>query len=89
MGDDNDDTTPPRDVRDDSAAELNQSLDEVIEMLEREILRLKESLETYRLSKHPQREEIIRWHVRTLDERQDALEDLQKLVLAERQNKPH
>ncbi len=66
---------------------LNRSLDDVIELLEREIGRLKASLETYRLSTHPQRAEIVRWHVRTLDERQDALESLQALILAERQGK--
>jgi hypothetical protein len=55
----------------------------VFELLEREIARLKESLETYRLSNHPNRREIIRWHIRTLDERQDALEQLQEMILAE------
>lgn len=69
----------------DYEAHLNRSLDEVIELLEREIVRLKESLETYRLSQHPQRAEIIRWHVRTLDERQDALEELRALLLAQQQ----
>lgn len=62
---------------------LNRSLDEVIELLEREIERLKQSLETYRLSEHPKRDEIIRWHVRTLDERQDALEDLRAMLLSQ------
>lgn len=62
-------------------AHLNQSLDDVVSLLEREIRRLKESLETYRLSRHPRRNEIIRWHVRTLDERQDALERLRAMLL--------
>jgi FtsZ-binding cell division protein ZapB len=62
-------------------AQLNASLDDVIELLQREIERLKESLETYRLSKHPDRVDIIRWHVHTLDERQDALEDVQAMLL--------
>lgn len=68
----------------DSEENLNRSLDDVIELLGREIERLKESLEIYRLSKHPNRQEIIRWHVRTLDERQDKLEELQALLIAER-----
>ncbi|MCB1684777.1 MAG: hypothetical protein R3E82_00595 [Pseudomonadales bacterium] len=72
----------------DTDGELNQSLDDVIGLLEREIERLKASLETYRLSKHPQRAEIIRWHVRSLDERQDALEELQTLLLAKRDTDP-
>ena len=62
---------------------LNQSLDDVIQLLEREIQRLKESLDTYRLSGHPQRGDIIRWHIRTLDERQDALERLRVMLLAQ------
>lgn len=66
---------------------LNRSLDDVINLLEREIERLKASLESYRLSEHPQRGEIVRWHVRTLDERQDALEDLQSLIIAEQEGK--
>lgn len=66
----------------DSEDNLNRSIDDVVVLLEREIERLKESLETYRLSSNPSRKEIIRWHVRTLDERQDALEDLQDLLQA-------
>ena len=41
-------------------AQLNASLDDVVELLQREIERLKESLGTYRLSKHPDRVDIIR-----------------------------
>lgn len=69
--------------RSDYEAHLNRSLDDAIAMLEREIRRLKESLETYRLSEHPKRNDIIRWHVRTLDERQDALEQLRTMLLAQ------
>jgi Arc/MetJ-type ribon-helix-helix transcriptional regulator len=63
---------------------LERPINEVISLLESEIERLKESLETYRLSNSPNRDEIIRRHVRTLDERQDALAELQKLLLASR-----
>jgi len=75
-------TEPLVSDRSDYEAHLNRSLDDVISLLEREIRRLRESLETYRLSDHPERNEIIRWHVRTLDERQDALEQLQAMLLA-------
>lgn len=68
----------------DREAHLNRSLDDVVSLLEREIQRLQESLETYRLSNHPNRNEIIRWHVRTLDERQDALERLRAMLLEQR-----
>lgn len=74
--------------RSDSEAHLNRSLDDVISLLEREIRRLKESLETYRLSEHPNRNEIIRWHVRTLDEREDALERLRAMLLAQQDAGP-
>jgi len=77
-------TVPLVSDRSDYEAHLNRSLDDVISLLEREIRRLRESLETYRLSDHPERSEIIRWHVRTLDERQDALEQLQAMLLARR-----
>jgi hypothetical protein len=70
----------------DYEAHLNRSLDDVIDLLEKEIERLKESLETYRLSGHPNKQEMIRWHVRTLDERQDALEKLQEMILAEKRS---
>ncbi len=63
---------------------LERPINEVISLLESEIERLKESLEIYRLSNSPNRDEIIRRHVRTLDERQDALAELQKLLLASR-----
>jgi branched-subunit amino acid aminotransferase/4-amino-4-deoxychorismate lyase len=59
---------------------INNSLDDVIVLLEREIERLKESLETIRLSSHPDRAQLIRWHIRTLDERQDALEQMKQLI---------
>ena len=61
---------------------INNSLDDVIVLLEREIERLQLSLETIRLSNHPDRSELIRWHIRTLDERQDALEQMKALLLA-------
>jgi hypothetical protein len=69
--------------RTDYEVHLNQSIDDVIDLLEREIRRLQASLETYRLSQHPRRGDIIRWHVRSLDERQDTLEELRALLLAQ------
>lgn len=65
---------------------INNSLDDVIVLLEREIDRLKESLETIRLSTHPDRAQLIRWHIRTLDERQDALEQMKQLIAASPRN---
>jgi hypothetical protein len=64
--------------------QLNRSLDDVIALLQHEVVRLKESLEVYRLSKHPDRADIIRWHVHNLDERQDALEELEAMLVAQR-----
>lgn len=73
----------PVNENNESEDHLNRSLDDVIALLEREIRRLGESLETYRLSEHPKRAEIIRWHVRALDERQDALQRLRAMLLAD------
>ena len=50
--------------QDDTDSQLNTSLDEVLNMLAREVERLKAALEFYRLSEHPQKDELIRWHVR-------------------------
>jgi len=61
-------------------AALNRNLDDVIRLLEREIERLKASLELFRLSEHPERQVIIRLHVRALDERQDALDEMKRLL---------
>ena len=62
--------------------QVNNSLDDVIALLEREIERLQVSLETIRLSNHPERAALIRWHIRTLDERQDALDRMKALLIA-------
>jgi hypothetical protein len=64
----------------DESTALNRSLDDVVRLLEREIERLKASLEVFRLSEHPQRADIIRWHIRALDDRQDALDDMKRLL---------
>ena len=65
---------------DDGALEgLNRSIDDMVELLEREIERLKASLEFYRLSNSRNRDEQIRFHIRQIDQRQDALEDLRAL----------
>ena len=68
--------------QDDTDSQLNTSLDEVLDMLAREVERLQAALEFYRLSEHPQKDELIRWHVREIDVRQDRLEDIKALVLA-------
>lgn len=59
---------------------INESLDDVIVLLEREIDRLKTSLEIYRESRHPDRKDIVRMHVAALDRRQDALDDMKALL---------
>ena len=62
--------------------QINHSLDDVIMLLEREITRLQTTLETIRLSEHPERAALIRWHVHRLDERQDALDQMKALIIA-------
>lgn len=65
--------------------DLELTLDDVTVLLAREIERLKEALITWRQLDHPRKDEIIRWHVRTLDERQDKLDDLKSMLLARRE----
>jgi hypothetical protein len=61
---------------------INNSLDDVIVLLEREIERLQASLETIRLSNHADRAALIRWHIGALDERQDALDRMKAMLSA-------
>ncbi|MBM4205226.1 MAG: hypothetical protein FJ194_13920 [Gammaproteobacteria bacterium] len=62
--------------------DLDLSLDDMVDLLSREIERLKASLEMYRLLDHPQKQDIILRHVQALDERQNRLDDLKDLLLA-------
>ena len=62
--------------------DLDFTLEDMVLLLEREIERLKAALETYRLLDHPRKVDIIRWHVRRLDERQDRLDELQAALRA-------
>lgn len=65
-------------------AQVNRSLDDAIELMQAEVERLKASLETCRRLDHPRRGELVRWHVRRLDQREDALAQLQAMLLARR-----
>ena len=63
---------------------LNVALSNVLDLMGQEIERLKLALETYRQSDHPDKDELVRWHVREIDERQDRLESLKQIYLAQR-----
>lgn len=63
-------------------AEINTSLDEVLDLLAQEVERLQVALEFYRLGEHSDKERLIRWHVQQIDDRQDRLEDIKDLILA-------
>ena len=66
----------------DADAELNTNLHEVLDLMSQQVERLKTSLDFFRLSEHQNKEEIIRWHVREIDERQDRMDELKALILA-------
>ena len=69
-------------VQVDADAELNTNLHEVLDLMSQQVERLKASLEFFRLSDHQNKDEIIRWHVREIDERQDRMDELKALILA-------
>lgn len=73
----------------DTSEPVNNSLDDVLALMVREVQRLQEALEYYRLSEHPDKDAIIRWHVQQIDQRQDRLADLKALMLAERDDLEH
>jgi hypothetical protein len=58
-----------------------ESLDGVLDLLVQEVERLQLALETYRLSDHPDKQALIRWHVQQIDMRQDRLEELKQMIL--------
>jgi hypothetical protein len=60
----------------------NPTLDDAIMLLQSELERLRVVLETCRRIDHPKRNALVRWHVRRIDRRQDALEKLQAMVVA-------
>lgn len=62
--------------------EINTSLDEVLDLLAQEVERLQVALEFYRLSDHPEKDDLIRWHVNQIDARQDRLEDVKSMILS-------
>jgi hypothetical protein len=64
--------------------QANRTLDEAAALLQREMDRLKASLETCRLLDHPRRNELVRWHVRRLDQREEALAQLKSMISANR-----
>ena len=61
----------------------NDSLSDLIALLEAEVERLKVDLETFRLSQHPSRDRIVRELVDQIDARQDRLEELQAIRRAQ------
>jgi hypothetical protein len=63
---------------------LNVTLDDAIELLERELERLKVGLATCRRLDHPRRDELVRGHVANIDVRQDVLDGLYTMVMARR-----
>ncbi len=69
--------------------EINTSLDEVLDLLAQEVERLQVALEFYRLSDHPEKDKLIRWHVQQIDARQDRLEDIKALILSRGSDSVH
>ena len=65
--------------------QVNRTLDDAIQLLQDEVERLKAALETCRGLEHPRRNELVRWHVHSIDRRQDALEQLHAMVIAGRE----
>lgn len=62
-------------------ADVNESLDDVLELLWHQVERLKVGLEHCRLTEHPNRQAMIRWHVEQIDERQARIDEVQQMIL--------
>jgi hypothetical protein len=61
--------------------DLDLSLEGVLDQLANEIERLQLSLDTYRLSDHPSKQALIRWHVQQIDARHDRLDEIKQMIL--------
>ena len=57
------------------------TLEGVLELLAKEIERLQVSLDTYRVSDHPSKQALIRWHVQQIDARHDRLDEIKQMIL--------
>ena len=62
--------------------ETNVTLEDVLRLLESELERLKLELDNLRLSRHPQREALIRQLVQEIDLRQSRVDEIRDLILA-------
>lgn len=69
------DSGDPQDTEDEP------TLQDMLSLMAQEVERLQVSLEYFRLTDHPDKEERIRWHVMEIDRRQDRLEELKALIL--------
>ena len=73
----------------DLEGELNTSLMDVLDLLGREVARLQEALDFYRMSEVADKEAIIRWHVREIDARHDRMAEVKSMILASDDDKLH
>ena len=69
--------------------ELNTSLHDVLDLMAREVERLQNNLEYFRLSNHPQKEQLIRELVSEIDERHDRMDQLKGMLLADTDASEH
>ena len=65
------------------------TLEGVLELLAKEIEGLQASLDAYRLSDHPSKQALIRWHVQQIDARHDRLDEIKQMILARNNGAVH
>lgn len=79
----------PQASADEADEDINTSLYDVLDLLATQVEKLQASLEFYRHSKRPDRQEIVRWHVEQIDHRQDRMDEIKSLILASREDGVH
>jgi|GEM_PF-2337207 len=65
------------------------SLEDVLELLAKEVERLQASLDFYRSSDHPSKQALIRWHVQQIDARHDRLDEIRQMILSRNNGAVH
>ena len=84
-----DDADESDSIERDEAAQPNNDLYDVMNLLVAEVERLKEALEFYRMSDVENKDTLVRQHVRQIDERQDRLDEVKRMIVTRQDGSVH
>ena len=68
---------------------LNNSLEDVLNLLTQQVEKLHASLAFVRMSERTDKQTLERWHVQQIDQRQDRIAEIQAMILADHDGPTH